>query len=379
MIEDAELLRRYAEEKSEAAFGELVRRHVDLVYGVAHRQVGGDVHLAQDVTQVVFIALARKAAGLAARPVLAGWLHRSAQFAAIDVVRAEQRRRVREQEVHAMTDPLISSENSPPDWERLRPLLDRTIAELGEQDRDAVVLRFFNGRSFADIGASLRVTENAARMRVERALEKLRTQLSRRGVTSTTAALSAVLVHQAGVAAPAGLAAAVTGATLGAAAATTAGSWLLGFMGMTKLQMGVAGAVALLGAAAYVSEGRAQVALRQEIAQVNAQQGTIAALHAENRRLAAAAAEVEMLRRDDAELERLARGVAVAKQQAEARRIAQAKAPRPSPRRIAARSMPPSCARMNARFKRRWSGSTSRARRSCGNTTICPDERKTPL
>lgn len=312
MIEDAELLRRYAEEKSEEAFAELVRRHLDLVYGVAHRQVGGDAHLAQDVAQVVFTALARKAPSLASRPVLAGWLHRSAQFAAIDVVRAERRRRTREEEVHAMSDRITPAENSPPDWEKLRPLLDRTIAELGEQDRDAVVLRFFNGRSFADIGASLRLTENAARMRVERALEKLRTHLARQGVTSTTAALAAGLVHQAGVAAPAGLAATVTGATVGAGAA--AGGWFVTFMSMTKLQLGIVSTVAALGAVGYVSEGKAQAALRQEIAQLNAQQGANASLRGENQRLADAIAEVEMLRRDDVELERMAQDVARARQ-----------------------------------------------------------------
>ena len=95
MIEDSELLRRYAEDRSEAAFAELVKRRVGLVYSVAVRQCGGDAHLAEDVTQRVFSDLARKAAELAARPVLSGWLYRSAQFAASDVVRSERRRRCR--------------------------------------------------------------------------------------------------------------------------------------------------------------------------------------------------------------------------------------------------------------------------------------------
>src|SRR5947208_3046510 len=102
MHEDAELLRRYADEKSDEAFAELVRRHLNLVYAVALRQVAGDAHLAHDVSQQVFTALARKAAVLAERPALSGWLYRSAHFAASDIVRAERRRRAREQEVYAM-------------------------------------------------------------------------------------------------------------------------------------------------------------------------------------------------------------------------------------------------------------------------------------
>ena len=104
MTEDSELLRRYAEKKSQDAFAELVRRRIGLVYAVAVRQCGGDAHLAEDVTQKVFADLARKAAELAGRPVLSGWLYRSAQFAASDVVRGERRRRAREEENHIMND-----------------------------------------------------------------------------------------------------------------------------------------------------------------------------------------------------------------------------------------------------------------------------------
>src|SRR6185295_2966833 len=101
-LEDAELLRRYAAEKLEAAFAELVRRHLTPVYAYALRQVGGDAHLAEDVTQVVFATLARKAGTLAERHVLGGWLCRTTHFAARDVVRAERRRRAREQEAQTM-------------------------------------------------------------------------------------------------------------------------------------------------------------------------------------------------------------------------------------------------------------------------------------
>src|SRR4051812_18722784 len=126
MIEDTELLRRYAREKSEDAFAELVRRRIDLVYSVARRQVGGDAQLAEDVTQRVFADLARKATTLSHRVVLSGWLYRSAQFAATDTVRAERRRRAREQENQIMEEACAASDEQA-DWERLRPMLDEVL------------------------------------------------------------------------------------------------------------------------------------------------------------------------------------------------------------------------------------------------------------
>src|SRR3954452_22031875 len=102
MIEDAELLRRYAEEHSEAAFAELVERHINLVFGGALRRVGGDAHLAQDVTQQVFTALARGATSLGARAVLSGWLYTTTRKIAVQTVRAERRRQTREQDAQPM-------------------------------------------------------------------------------------------------------------------------------------------------------------------------------------------------------------------------------------------------------------------------------------
>jgi RNA polymerase sigma factor (sigma-70 family) len=255
MLADPELLRRYSEDKSQEAFAELVRRHLDFVYAVALRQVGGDAHLAQDVSQAVFTALARKAGSLAARPVLGGWLYRTTQFTAIDAVRGEQRRRAREQEAQLMHE-LTRSDETAADAEKLRPLLDRAIGELGDDDRDAVVLRFFSGCTFPEIAARLRLTESGARMRVERALDKLHVGLARRGVTSTSAALAVALANQPAVAAPAGLAAAITGAALagsGAGLAGVMGLKFLGFMTPTKIVTGVATVVALatVGSAVY--------------------------------------------------------------------------------------------------------------------------------
>ena len=259
MTDDAELLRCYAEEKSEEAFAELVRRRIGLVYSVAWRHTR-DAQRAEDVTQAVFTALARKAGELARRPVLVGWLYRSAQFAASDAVRAEVRRQAREQEAYIMNE--SEREASEPDWPALRPVLDEGLNALEERDRDAVLLRFFDGQSFAEIGARLNLTENAARMRVERALGKLHTSLARRGVKSTSAALGAAMAGQAGVAAPAGLAASVTAGALagvGLTGAAAVGGGVAIFMGTTKMTVAVVGAVVAMGVgAAWWGANRAQ-------------------------------------------------------------------------------------------------------------------------
>jgi RNA polymerase sigma factor (sigma-70 family) len=246
MIEDVDLLRRYAERGSGEAFAELVRRRIALVYSVALRRTH-DPHCAEDVTQAVFIALARKAAELSRRSVLIGWLYRSAQFAASDTMRAERRRQAREEEAHAMQQ---LAYNAPePGWDKLRPVLDEVLNGIGARDRDAVLLRFVDGRPFAEIGAKLHLTENAARMCVERALKKLRVRLARRGLKSTAAALALILESQMSVAAPPGLAATVTGAVMAGAPSASglaAGLSFLNFMSTSKITAIFASAVALV-------------------------------------------------------------------------------------------------------------------------------------
>ncbi len=305
MIEDdATLLRRYADDKSEEAFAALVQRHLPLVYSIALRQVAGDAHLAEDVAQQVFTALARKAAALADRPALSGWLYRSTHFAASDVVRHERRRRAREQEAHTMNEIFsAATPESVADWERVRPTLDAAIAELNERDRDAVSLRFFNGCSFADIGVRLRLTENAARMRVERALDKLHAALARRGVTSTTAALGLALAQQAGAVVPASLVASVTSTAL-AGAAAGGGAWLAIFT-MSKIKFGIVAALLLAGLATVVVEANANRGLRAEIATLESAASRAPALRTENRQLEAKLQQAAAANPDADELVRL--------------------------------------------------------------------------
>ncbi len=206
--DDATLLRRYVRDRSEAAFAELVRRHVDLVYAAAWRRTDGDTHRAADVTQIVFTTLAQRAAALANHTVLAGWLYTTTRNAALNLQRGEARRRARETGAHTMHE-LLSDPEPTADWEQLRPVLDAAMDELDARDREAVLVRFFQGRPFAEVAATLRVSEDAARKRVDRALDKLRAQLGRHGITSTAAALGAVLANQTAMAAPAGLIASI--------------------------------------------------------------------------------------------------------------------------------------------------------------------------
>ncbi|HWA09604.1 MAG TPA: sigma-70 family RNA polymerase sigma factor [Opitutaceae bacterium] len=245
--DDAALLRRYAEEGSQAAFAEVVRRHVDLVYAAALRRSGGDAHRAADVSQQVFTALARHARKLSRHAVLGAWLHTATRNAALNVMISEQRRQARELQALAL-EPVLSGETATPEWERLRPVLDAAIDELPETDRAAVVLRFLERRPFAEIGARLRVSEDAARMRTERALDKLRAALARRGITSTAAALGAAVAAQPLVAAPAGLASSLASASL---AGGGAGMAAAAFAFMTTKSIVTLGAVAVFGLGLY--------------------------------------------------------------------------------------------------------------------------------
>jgi RNA polymerase sigma factor (sigma-70 family) len=246
MIEDAALLRRYAQESSEEAFAEFVRRYFDLVYSAAVRRTNGDTHLAADVSQLVFTSVARNSASLANHAMLEAWLYAATRNAALNALRAEKRRRARESEAHTMHESASSSEVAP-DWGQLRPVLDAAIDELDTHDREAVLLRFFQSRPFAEVAATLRTSEDTARKRVERAVEKLHLLLVRRGITSTTAALAVLLTTEGVTAAPASLVANTTAAAMAGAAATGGGALgILAFMNTAKITAGVTGVLAVI-------------------------------------------------------------------------------------------------------------------------------------
>ncbi|PTX91788.1 TonB family protein [Opitutus sp. ER46] len=298
MTEDAELLRRYAQERTESAFAEFVQRHVDFVYGCAVRRVGGDAHFAHDVTQQVFVTAGREAAVLARHPVVTGWLYTATRNIAAQLVRSERRRHARELQAQVMEE-LTRNEDANVDWARLRPVLDEAMDGLSEADRQAVLLRYFEGKSFAEVGGRLRLAENAARMRVNRALDKLAAALERRGVTSSAAALAVALASQPTVAAPAGLAAAATGAAL--ATGVGGGGAIAVFMGMTKLQLGLASAVVVAGTTGFVVQSQTLSSLRAESARLEQQVQAGAEVEKENALLRDTQREADALARARAE------------------------------------------------------------------------------
>lgn len=247
MESDRDLLSLYAKEGRQAAFAEVVRRHTDFVYSTALRLVAGDTHLAQDVSQTVFTALANKAASLAHHDSLLGWLHTATRYAASDAVRRERRRRTREQESSTMNDNLSASE---PNWAQLQPLLDEAVGRLRVQDREAVLLRFFHSQTHREVGATLGLDETLVRKRVDRALEKMRAFLSRRGVTTTSALLATAITTHSVHAAPAGLATTLGSTSLAQAAKLGIMAKLLhGFTMTSKTKTAVAAAVLVIIAA----------------------------------------------------------------------------------------------------------------------------------
>jgi RNA polymerase sigma factor (sigma-70 family) len=282
MNDDAALLRRYAEEGSEAAFTELVGRHVDLVYGAALRRTG-DPHRAADVAQQVFTKLAHEARKLSRHTVLAAWLHTATRNAALNLMISEQRRLVRESAALALD---AGAGGVAPDWDRLRPLLDAAIDELPETDRAAVVLRFLEHRPFAEIGNALQVTEDAARMRTDRALDKLRAALARRGITSTAAALAVVVTGQPLLSAPTGLAAAVATQALELAGPGFFAATLASFMTAKIITTAALSALVAFGAGAYVGFNHDTDVSASTI--VPDQSRLVASLRQDNQRLAAA-------------------------------------------------------------------------------------------
>ena len=262
--DDLTLLREYARRNSETAFAALVSRHVNLVYSVALRQVR-DAHLAEEITQAVFIILARKADSLGDKTILSGWLCRTARYASANALTIQRRRQHREQEAH-MQSILNEAANEPDEtWNQIVPLLDGAMEQLGQKDHDALVLRFFENKTFAEVGANLGASEDAAKMRVNRALEKLRKFFTKRGVSSTTAIIAGTISANSVQAAPVTLAKSVTAVAIVKGAAAS-GSTLTLIKGALKIMAWTkAKTIVVAGAAVLFATGTTVVVVERVV------------------------------------------------------------------------------------------------------------------
>lgn len=283
MNDTQKLLADYVKNGSEAAFRELVRRYINLVHSTAIRLVNGDGHMAEDITQTVFVDLARKARTLPPNVMLGGWLHRDACFVAGTTMRGERRRHFRERQAVAMN---IPEDHTAANLALVAPVLDDAINQLEPDDRTAILLRFFEQLEFRAVGEAMGSSEDAARMRVSRALDKLHALMTHRGAAFSAAALGAALAAGVVTAAPAGLAATVAGTALASAATGGVTATLLKFMTMTKLKIGIVSAMAVAALAVpVVIQHQSLSKLQEENQALQQQADQLPTLQAENQRL----------------------------------------------------------------------------------------------
>jgi len=284
MTESQRLLADFVKSGSEPAFRELLTRYINLVYSAAVRLVGGDTHLAQDVAQTVFVDLATMARTLPRDLMLGGWLHHHTILVAATIMRGERRRHLRERQAVEMN---AVQDHSDTNLARIAPILDEAIDKLKAEDRKAILLRFFDQLDFRSVGETLGSSEEAARKRVARALEKLHIFLERRGVTFSAAALGSALAADAVTAAPVGLAATIVGTAL-ASAAMGGGTplTLLKLMSMTKLKLGIISTIAVAAVAVPVLvQNQSAAKVREENQSLRQQVDQVAQLEADNQRL----------------------------------------------------------------------------------------------
>jgi RNA polymerase sigma factor (sigma-70 family) len=261
-LNDGELLSAFASRDSQEAFAILVERYVALVYSAGLRQLN-DSGLAEEVTQAVFIILARKARTLTGRTSLAGWLCRTAHFTARNARKAEYHRQHREQLAAQMDTTQDST------WTQLAPMLDEAVAQLGYKDREAVVLRFYERKSLDEVGGAVGLNADAAQKRVARALEKLRKFFSKRGVVSTATTIAGAISENSIQAAPVALGKSVTAVAL-AKGATAAGSTLALVKGVSKIMMWNKIKLAALVGVAVLATGAVGFAAREQMQGGNA-------------------------------------------------------------------------------------------------------------
>ncbi len=269
--DDSALLRQYAENNSDEAFAALVTRHINLVYSVALRQVR-DPHLAAEITQAVFIILARKAKSLGPKTILSGWLCRTARYAGANALTIQRRRLHRESEAHMQS---LLNEPEPQTWEQIAPLLDGALGHLSRKDHDALVLRFFEGKSFSEIGTAFGASENAAKKRVSHALEKLHRYFSKRGISSTTDALAGGISVNSVQAAPVALAKTATAVALAKGATATGSTLLLAHGALKLMAWAKAKTIIAIGAGVLLATGAGTILFQEQ--QVRSQEQQIRA------------------------------------------------------------------------------------------------------
>lgn len=285
MRDDISLLRAYLERGSQSAFAALVDRYLPLVYGTALRSLAGDTHAASDVSQQAFVALARNAPRMVSARSMAGWLHGTAHHLAVSRIRSDRRRAEREREADRRN---ATQPNSPSigDETSLRLVLDAALQDLSSLEREMILLRYLQGWDYVEIARLLKVSEEAARKRIERALPKLREALFRRGVVSVGSALSTALASETSLSVPASLATHILGHIGPAAGLAEATFATLTFMTTTnKILIGTTVAVALAGAAGTLHFRQRYDALRTQLHQTDtlsrADQTQVAKLHTE--------------------------------------------------------------------------------------------------
>ncbi len=279
-LDDLALLREYVERGSGEAFAALVQRHIHKVYSVALRHARNPNH-AEEITQTVFVIFATKARALGPGVILSGWFYETARRSALTLLKSEIRRARREGAAHQQT---MLDTTEPDAWAQIAPLLDEAMDRLSVKDRHAVVLRFFDGKNLQDVGAAFGTSEEAAKKRVQRAVEKLRQYFMKRGVVVSTTVVLATISAHAVQAAPPLLAKSVlaAGLTAGAASGTTTWTAIQGgikFMAWTKLKMGL-GALVVAGlSVALLTQQPGRTRLVRENASLR---GELAELRAEN-------------------------------------------------------------------------------------------------
>jgi RNA polymerase sigma factor (sigma-70 family) len=220
LTQDWQLLRQYVDDASEQAFSQLVAAHVDMVYSAALRQVRAH-QLAEEVTQIVFIILAKKAAKLSPSVILPAWLHKTTRYTAINVLRVEARRKSHERKAAQMYSESYRVDSS---WNHLSPMLDAAIARLNDRDRASIMLRYFQQKTVAEVAQAMGISQDAAAMRISRAVDKLRATFEDKGVPLAAAALGGIISANSVHAAPPGLGGAVAASALRTIAGGASGS-----------------------------------------------------------------------------------------------------------------------------------------------------------